>query len=597
MADSKSGRDVCCHVPHGSTRTTLDTAGSILLASQRTLSPAVNGQRQYLNAAMLRRFWKPVAATALFIGTPTYLYYRYYSKQRANSIEIPVRLRGEDGKPIVSTRTFPMLSQSAVDERLYEHAKQESLRRGRTKWSVCTASVAANDPIEDAHAHAIVARDPDDPLAPGEWLFFTVMDGHAGPHTSRLLSKTLINAVVLELSNLINDTKGYKLSWRATVQSPDKISLAIQKAFTKLDEELMSAPLKLLGANFDKEALKSRQIPDLSQHPLALPVMLPAVSGSCALMAVFDTAKQDLYVACSGDSRAVAGIWEEDENGDGSWRVEVLSEDQTGRNPMERERIQSEHPPEEAEDVIVRGRVLGGLEPTRAFGDARYKWPRDVQDVLNTAFLVGNNKPLRPPPSTFKTPPYVTATPVVTHRALPFTELANGFAPPKSSTPRFIVLATDGLWDKLTSEEVVALVGGALQGLTGTVSKSELHTLAPTSSGLLSTVEGKEKRSLKDDDHPHSDSWSFGDDNLGVHLIRNAFGGGDQHAIRRLMSIPYPHARRYRDDTTVTVVVWKDDEDGAEEVTTVSTRPDQQVEIYSKPSGSANDVSNAKAKL
>ena len=41
--------------------------------------------------------------------------------------------------------------------------------------------------------------------------------------------------------------------------------------------------------------------------------------------------------------------------------------------------MQSEHPPEEADDVIRRGRVLGGLEPTRAFGDARYKWPLQTQ--------------------------------------------------------------------------------------------------------------------------------------------------------------------------------------------------------------------------
>ena len=43
--------------------------------------------------------------------------------------------------------------------------------------------------------------------------------------------------------------------------------------------------------------------------------------------------------------------------------------------------MQSEHPQDEAENVIRGGRVLGGLEPTRAFGDARYKWTREVQDV------------------------------------------------------------------------------------------------------------------------------------------------------------------------------------------------------------------------
>ena len=40
--------------------------------------------------------------------------------------------------------------------------------------------------------------------------------------------------------------------------------------------------------------------------------------------------------------------------------------------------IRSEHP---TEDVIQRGRILGGLEPSRAFGDARYKWTLGVQEM------------------------------------------------------------------------------------------------------------------------------------------------------------------------------------------------------------------------
>lgn len=43
--------------------------------------------------------------------------------------------------------------------------------------------------------------------------------------------------------------------------------------------------------------------------------------------------------------------------------------------------MRSEHPPEESGDVIRNGRVLGGLEPTRAFGDSRYKWPRPIQET------------------------------------------------------------------------------------------------------------------------------------------------------------------------------------------------------------------------
>jgi pyruvate dehydrogenase phosphatase len=66
---------------------------------------------------------------------------------------------------------------------------------------------------------------------------------------------------------------------------------------------------------------------------------LKAVQGSCALLAVLDTAHRNLYVACTGDCRAVAGVWEETQAGDGAWKVEVLSEDQTGRNPNEIARL------------------------------------------------------------------------------------------------------------------------------------------------------------------------------------------------------------------------------------------------------------------
>jgi len=43
--------------------------------------------------------------------------------------------------------------------------------------------------------------------------------------------------------------------------------------------------------------------------------------------------------------------------------------------------MRSEHPEDEKDEVIRNGRVLGGLEPTRAFGDARYKWSAELQEM------------------------------------------------------------------------------------------------------------------------------------------------------------------------------------------------------------------------
>lgn len=256
-------------------------AVQVTLTNQEITAHWSRGHTSRRALTMLHRFWKPVAATTVFVGAPSYLYYHYYfRKPDTSTVQVPVRIRGEDGQPVMTTRSFPLLTQSTVDERLREHAKEDILHRCGTTWRINTASVAANDPIEDAHTHAVIARDQTDPLAPGDWLFFAIMDGHAGPHTSRLLSKTLINAVVLELSNLANGTRSSRWFSTPKVQNPDTISLAIQKAFTKLDDELINAPLKVLAANMDKKAVASQNIPDLSKHPLALPMMLPAVSGA-----------------------------------------------------------------------------------------------------------------------------------------------------------------------------------------------------------------------------------------------------------------------------------------------------------------------------
>lgn len=160
---------------------------------------------------------------------------------------------------------------------------------------------------------------------------------------------------------------------------------------------------------------------------------------------------------------------------------------------------------------------------------------------------------LRTPAQLLKTPPYVIATPVVTHRKMTLSAAdVAGPAKPLKSSLKFVVLATDGLWDELSSKEVVTLVGGHLSGLKGTVSQNDLTQLVPTIEGSMG-IQGKEDRGSG-----KSATWAFVDENISSHLIRNAFGGGDEHALRRRLSIPAPYSRRYRDDVTVTVVYWED---------------------------------------
>lgn len=228
-------------------------------------------------------------------------------------------------------------------------------------------------------------------------------------------------------------------------------------------------------------------------------------------------------------------------------------------------RMRAEHPASEADHVVMRGRVLGGLEPTRAFGDARYKWDRGLQERLYDAFLPGGRASTRGPPRGLETPPYVTAQPEVEWRRLG-----------ESGGPgelRFMVMATDGLWDMLPNEEVVALVAGHLAGIRGTVLASDLSnrcfspgrpsspasSSAPSSSSNPSdrTADAQTQALNKPKGHPlskgpeHLRAFTFEDENLSTHLVRNALGGADRDRVAGLLAIPSPESRRYRDDITV----------------------------------------------
>lgn len=126
---------------------------------------------------MLRRAWKPLAGTAALIIPPSY--YWYTLKYRQEAFELAVRVRQADGKPVMTTRSIPLLPIESIEARIHENATSESIPRpGGIVWRHSTASLAANDPIEDASSNQLVTRDSNDPAAPGDLLFWTIMDGH-----------------------------------------------------------------------------------------------------------------------------------------------------------------------------------------------------------------------------------------------------------------------------------------------------------------------------------------------------------------------------------------------------------------------------------
>ncbi|KAF9113907.1 hypothetical protein BGX27_000596 [Mortierella sp. AM989] len=431
-------------------------------------------------------------------------------------------------------KQLKMLSQEQVEERLAQNEKsfrvitKEMERKNKTKQDLilgyCINQIASNNPIEDDLSRHVV-RGKDGSI---EKVFFGVFDGHGGWCCSQKVAQELAPTVATELEG---------------VKDPHDINAimeAIENGYLKLDDKIVNETVK--------------KVLEFPSRPLACSSLLPAISGSCALMAYIDVKEKDLFVACTGDSRAVLGVCEKSPtNKDGHvWKAVPLSFDQTGRNRWEVRRLQEEHPGEE-NTVVMRGRVLGGLEPTRAFGDARYKWSVEVQERVFQLF-----PSYRQPHRNYHTPPYVTAKPVVKYHKI-------------RPEDRFLVMATDGLWDKLTSDEVIQLVGELLDGKTGqeklVLNRQELMNIKDKVQSIKGLVTGKKGDQNEEEPEltpanlspkgPISQvrQFTFKDkSNASTHLVRNALGGGDDEKLAATLSIPAPMSRVYRDDITVTVI-------------------------------------------
>ena len=446
-------------------------------------------------------------------------------------------------------KILEMMTPEQATERIRRTEESYIVDRGRGVVRYDLATLPSNTPIEDDHAEKIVdvpSSVTGEADASSDWMFWGVFDGHSGWTTSAKLRQALISFVARELNTTYKAASTAAANGAPTFPSPLAIDTAIKTAFTRLDNEICHESVAKLTKT------PSRR--------LAAEILAPALSGSCALLSFYDTSSKILRVACTGDSRAVLGRRNPET---GKWAATALSIDQTGSNPAEAQRMRSEHPAEEASNVIRNGRVLGSLEPSRAFGDAGYKWSRDTQEKLKKNFFSRTPNPL------LRTPPYVTAEPVVTTTQV------------KPENGDFLVMATDGLWEMLTNEEVVGLVGQWLetqkqQSGPNSSSSSSSSSWLPSSWFTGSTnnqnplpVEkgGNSSRaglSSDDDDAPirqqqwgvKNNRFTLEDKNVASHLIRNALGGKDKDLVCALLTLPSPYSRRYRYVRTFYLLGW-----------------------------------------
>ncbi|KAI1923385.1 [Pyruvate dehydrogenase [acetyl-transferring]]-phosphatase 1, mitochondrial [Ophidiomyces ophidiicola] len=433
----------------------------------------------------------------------------------------------ESGRKVVG-----MLTPEEATQKLRRSEESYFVGRGQGVVRYDMVQLPSNDPIEDDHAEKIVVTTREDGSS-SDWMFWGVFDGHSGWTTSAKLRQALISFVTRELNSTYQKA-GASVSG-SIFPSPEAIDAAIKRGFVNLDNEIVHRSVdKVLKANSKRVAAE---------------LLAPALSGSCALLAFYDSRSSMLRVACTGDSRAVLGR----RAANGKWTATPLSEDQTGSTESEIQRLRQEHPGED--NVVRNGRVLGNLEPTRAFGDAFYKWKRDTQDKIKRQFFG------RTPHQYLKTPPYVTAEPVVT---------ATQVDPQKGD---FLVLATDGLWEMLSNDEVVGLVGqwlehqrASAQGKDGV--KGWLQSWwsqegqLPIEKSVREDATGQRApiRQLQYNIPQSETRFVIEDKNAATHLIRNALGGKDKDMMCALLTLPSPYSRRYRDDLTVQVIFFGESE-------------------------------------
>ncbi|KAM6927879.1 pyruvate dehydrogenase [acetyl-transferring]-phosphatase 1, mitochondrial-like [Xenentodon cancila] len=306
-----------------------------------------------------------------------------------------------------------------------------------------------------------------------------------------------------------------------------RVTSALVNAFRRLDYDLSREARVHLSPSASRRVSLPGEGLSLSS-PLRV-----ALSGSTAC--VVHISSGVLHVANLGDSRAVLGVQEPD----GHWLAVNLTNDHNAQNPSELQRVLGDHPPSERRSVVRHGRLLGLLLPFRAFGDVCFKWSGETLSRLYDCrpdILSAVSEVVRTLPQHYLTPPYLSAEPEITRHLI-------------TPADKFVVLATDGLWELLRRQTVVQLVGEQLTG-------QKLTGKGPFAPSVDVTLGRLQHLLLDRKGHIRS---VLEDQNIATHLLRHALGDDGYGAVApnrlaKMLSLPTELARRYRDDITITVI-------------------------------------------
>jgi len=330
---------------------------------------------------------------------------------------------------------------------------------------------------------------------------FGVYDGHVGPECGDVLRTFLPKYISYHLSQKSSDGV-----FKNTAKGSNLFKDILKQSFVAMDNDLIHSALNE-KYGFDLNLIKN------------------AFTGAVTLVTcIFD---DNIFVANSGDVRALIGSIGDD----GKMMPILLSNDHDMENPNERRRIISEHPGDNEKELTRNQRVLGGLQPTRSFGDANYKY--SFEDYQRLAYGIKSKGPSHQMspfldtlriPQNYKSPPYVTAEPDITHHKI------------NTQKDKFIVIASDGLWERLTNEQVVQ----NMEEFLSNYCQKNSDPSPPNAATFLM------KKALE--------SSEVGRDPQSRNVFKNIYNLYRDRWLEYLISIPHPYSRRIRDDITITVI-------------------------------------------
>ena len=277
----------------------------------------------------------------------------------------------------------------------------------------------------------------------------TVMDGHGGPQLAEYLKSAIPDIFIQQM-------KSGELSAEE----------ALRKTFLLADQRWFEIVHPVYSLGFTN----------------------PIKVGACALAIAIG--EKQIIVASVGDCKCVLA------QKDGT--IVDLNEERNINRVSEQERLKALHPGEE--DIVRCKRfdpvtvsysgcyVKGRLQPTKSFGDFHLKDSRVELDHERQRPFLDPNFP--------KSFPYIDADPDITVTT-------------RTGKEKFLIAATDGLWDQFSSAEAVGLVDKSLsQGLSPDEAAKELVEAALNNaakhkqialSDMKALPPGSTRRSIHDD--------------------------------------------------------------------------------------------------